>query len=83
MKVGGQPFDRAHEAGHKVIGRCLSAAQEESIRRTIIDKRPEQLKMDFFLWGRAAVSQLIEQEYGIKLQVRSVGKCLARWGFTP
>ena len=64
-------------------GRCLSAVQEEAIRRTIIDKRPEQLKMDFFLWSRAAVSQLIEQEYGIKLQVRSVGKYLARWGFTP
>ncbi|MBL8401088.1 IS630 family transposase [Accumulibacter sp.] len=64
-------------------GRCLSEAQEEAIRRTIIDKRPEQLKMDFFLWSRAAVGQLIEQEYGIKLQVRSVGKYLARWGFTP
>ena len=64
-------------------GRCLSAVQEEAIRRTIIDKRPEQLKMDFFLWSRAAVSQLIEQEYCIKLQVRSVGKYLARWGFTP
>ena len=64
-------------------GRCLSEAQKEAIRRTIIDKRPEQLKMDFFLWSRAAVGQLIEQEYGIKLQVRSVGKYLARWGFTP
>ena len=32
---------------------------------------------------RAAVSQLIEQEFGIKLQARSVGKYLARWGFTP
>lgn len=56
---------------------------EEVIRRTVIDKRPEQLKMDFFLWSRAAVGQLIEQEYGIKLHVRSVGKYLARWGFTP
>lgn len=39
--------------------------------------------MDFFLWSRAAVGQLIEQEYGIKLPVRSVGKYLKRWGFTP
>jgi len=64
-------------------GRCLSEAQEDAIRRTIIDKRPEQLKMEFFLWSRAAVGQLIEQEYGIRLHVRSVGKYLARWGFTP
>jgi transposase len=57
--------------------------QEETIQRTIIDKRPEQLKMGFFLWSRAAVGQLIEQGYGIKLHVRSVGKYLTRWGFTP
>jgi hypothetical protein len=36
-------------------GRVLSAAQEEAIQRLIIDKRPEQLKMDFSLWSRAAV----------------------------
>jgi hypothetical protein len=39
--------------------------------------------MDFFLWSRAAVMQLIEQECGLKLGVRTVGKYLARWGFTP
>ena len=43
-----------------------------------IGKRPEQLKMDFYLWSRAAVSQLIEQEFGIKLQTRSIGKHLTR-----
>jgi transposase len=64
-------------------GRVLSGAQEQAIQRMIIDKRPEQLKMDFSLWSRAAVGQLIEQEFGIKLQVRSIGKYLARWGFTP
>ena len=64
-------------------GRVLSQVQEETIQRMIIDKRPEQLKMDFHLWSRAAVGQLIEQEFGIKLQVRSIGKYLTRWGFTP
>lgn len=64
-------------------GRILSPVQEEAIQRTIIDNRPEQLKMDFCLWSRGAVGQLIEQEYGIKLQVRSIGKYLTRWGFTP
>ena len=55
-------------------GRVLSQAQEDAIQRMIIDKRPEQLKMDFSLWSRAAVGQLIEQEFDIKLQVRSIGK---------
>jgi transposase len=68
---------------NKGDGRVLSKAQEDAIQRMIIDTRPEQLKMDFSLWSRAAVGQLIEQEFGIQLQVRSVGKYLARWGFTP
>ena len=75
-----RPTSRGRSRGD---GRCLSEIQEDTIRRTIIDKRPEQLKKDFFLWSRAAVAQLIEQEYGIKLHIRSVGKYLARWGFTP
>ena len=74
-----RPALRGRSAG---TGRSLTAAQEASIQHTIIDKRPEQLKMDFFLWSRAAVGQLIEQEFGIKLHVRSVGKYLTRWGFT-
>lgn len=67
----------------ELVTRKNSYLPSATIRRTIIDKRPEQLKMDFFLWSRAAVGQLIEQEYGIKLHIRSVGKYLARWGFTP
>ena len=61
----------------------LAPEQEVHIQKIICDKRPEQLKMDFFLWSRAAVMQLIEQECGLKLGVRTVGKYLARWGFTP
>jgi transposase len=63
--------------------RALSAEQEQAVCRIICDKRPEQLKMDFALWSRAAVMQLIERECGVTLHVRSVGKYLARWGFTP
>jgi transposase len=64
-------------------GRSLTPAQEQSIRQTICDKRPEQLKMDFALWSRGAVRQHIEQELGVKLSIRAVGNYLARWGFTP
>jgi transposase len=84
FKAGGLaalvPRVRGRREGDK---RVLTPAQEALIRRTICDKRPEQLKMDFALWSRAAVMQLIERECGISLQVRSVGKYLARWGFTP
>ena len=64
-------------------GRMLSESQESAVRQIICDKRPEQLKMEFALWNRAAVMQLVERECGIKLSVRGVGNYLKRWGFTP
>lgn len=65
------------------VGRRLTQEQEARIRKLICDKRPEQMKLDFALWNRIAVSQLIEQEFGLTLPVRTVGEYLKRWGFTP
>jgi len=67
---GGWPAIRQTPRGRtKGEGRVLTPEQEKQIQRAIIDQRPEQLKMDFCLWSRAAVMQLIEQDYGIKLPV--------------
>jgi transposase len=63
--------------------RTLTPEQEEQMQRMICDKRPEQLKLDFVLWARAAVMLLIERECGKRIPVRSVGEYLKRWGFTP
>jgi transposase len=59
-------------------GRSLSKEQEERVQRLIQEKRPEQLKMDFALWTRAAVMLLIAHECGVKMGVRAVGKYLNR-----
>ena len=53
------------------------------LRKLITDKTPDQSKMPYALWTRGAVSQLIEQRFGIRLPVRTMGPYLARWGFTP
>lgn len=79
-EVSIKPAVRGHRAGE---GRRLNPKQEAMIQRLICDKRPEQLKMDFALWSRAAVMQLIERECAITLSVRGVGNYLKRWGFTP
>jgi transposase len=63
--------------------RHLTKEQERMLRNKIIDRRPEQLKMDFALWTRGAVKQLIMQDYGIDMPIRTVGEYLKRWGFTP
>lgn len=51
-----RPATRGKRAGQ---GRTLTEEQEQAIRKIICDKRPEQLKMEFALWNRAAVMQLI------------------------
>jgi transposase len=75
-----KPKPRGKKGGE---GRSLTPEQESHIRKLIADQRPEQLKMNFALWTRAAVGQLIAREYQITLSVRGVGKYLKRWGFTP
>lgn len=83
-EVGGLAALNPKLMGRKVgQKRRLTQEQETKVQRLICDKRPEQYKMDFALWNRAAVGQLIEQEFGLKLPVRSVGNYLSRWGFTP
>lgn len=84
FEIGGWPAIKPAARGHKLgEGRRLTAEQEAAIRTTICDKRPEQMKMDFYLWSRAAVGELIRREYGVEFGVRTVGKLLQRWGFTP
>ncbi len=65
------------------VGRWLSQDQEKQIQKLITDKTPDQMKMDYALWTRRAVQELIEQETEVKLAIRTVGKYLSLWGFTP
>jgi transposase len=71
--------------GGRKVGekRLLTAPQENAMRKFIQDKTPDQLKLPYALWTRAAVAQLIQERIGVKLAVRTIGKYLARWGFTP
>jgi len=57
--------------------------QAAVVVRLITDRCPDQLKLPFFLWTREAVRDLIEQRFGIRLSVWTVGRYLQRWGFTP
>ena len=61
----------------------LQPAQSARIRQLIIDSLPDQLKLPFYLWTRAAVVSLIEREYGISVSLSTVGRYLAGWGMSP
>jgi transposase len=53
-----------------------------SLRALIVGKMPDQLKLPFYLWTRAAVVSLIEREYGVVVSLTSVGRYLMVWGMT-
>lgn len=63
--------------------KLLSQAQELAIQSMITDVMPDQLKLDFALWTRKAVKELVEREYGIKLAINTMGDYLRSWGFSP
>src|SRR5215212_2325953 len=62
--------------------RWLDPAQEAEIRGLIRRHTPDELGLPFALWSRAAVRALIARHCRVELAVRTVGKYLARWGFT-
>jgi transposase len=62
--------------------RLLDAAQEAEVQGLVRRHTPDELGLPFALWSRAAVAMLIARRCGVELAVRTVGKHLARWGFT-
>ncbi len=64
--------------GHRPqsAGRALSREQEWEVQRLIRDHDPDQLKMNYALWTRQAVGELIARRFEIRLAVRAVGEYL-------
>ena len=63
--------------------KLLSNDQEKSIQLMIVDKMPDQLKLDYALWTRKAVKELVEREFKVVLAINTMGDYLRKWGFTP
>lgn len=70
---------RGRKLGEK---RQLTPAQEKEIRNILIDKTPDQMKLGFMLWTRAAACQLIQGKYNITITLRNMSEYLKRWGMT-
>lgn len=64
-------------------GRTLTSEQETQVQSLMLNHFPEELGIDSALWTRRAVGTLIEQEFGVKMPIRTVGEYLKRWGYTP
>ena len=74
------PHDRT---GRPVgTGRTLTDEQGRRIQERIDGQTPEDRGIASPLWTRRAVRDLIHQEFGIAMPIRTVGEYLRRWGYT-
>ena len=64
-------------------GGKLTAKQIASIKKSVLGKNPEQLRLPGLLWTRELVGFLIERRFGIRLSRWTVGRHLKEWGLTP
>lgn len=66
----------------KGAGMLLTPSEECTIRNTIIDKTPDQIKMGGCLWTRQTISEYIARTYRKALSLRCITNYLKRWGLT-
>jgi transposase len=63
--------------------RSLTPRQEQQVFRWVNGRDPRQYGLDFGLWTRSLVAELIERKFHIRLGVTAVGELLAKLGLTP
>ncbi len=63
--------------------RSLTVRQEQQVFRWLNGNDPRQYGLDFGLWTRKVVADLIERKFGIRLGLTAVGELLAKLNLTP
>ena len=82
-KAGGLRALKRKRRGRRTGEGRINLAQAARIRQMIIGRMPDQLRLPFYLWTRAAVALLIKREYDIEVSLTTVGRYLKRWGMSP
>jgi len=63
--------------------RILTEAQELALKKLLVEKNPQQLKLPFALWNRRAIQSVVYQMWRVRIAIRTIGDYMKRWGFTP
>lgn len=82
LKNGESSIKLGRRGRQKGEQRKLTAEQESGIKKAIIDKTPDQLKLPYALWTREAIQRLIKQQYELNIPLRTISDYLKRWGFS-
>ena len=81
-RYGGAKALKAKQRGRRHRPR-LAPHQAATTVRLIKQKCPDELGLDFPLWTREAVRQLLERRYDVAVSVWTIGRYLKRWEMTP
>lgn len=80
-RSGGEKALRTKPLG-RPKGTRLTDAQAAGIRKSVIGKCPDHLRLPGFLWTRDLVTLMIEKRHGISLSRWTVGRYMASWGLS-
>lgn len=61
----------------------LLAEELRWIARTVRDRTPQQMKLEFGLWTLGLIGELIQRRFGKSLSVSAVSRAMKVLGFTP
>ena len=64
-------------------GKRLTSEQAAGIRKSVIGRCPDQLRLPGLLWTRELVGTIILQRFGVALSRWTVGRYMKSWGLTP
>lgn len=60
----------------------LTPLQKRRLRKTVIDKTPDQLKFDFALWSSKAIKEYVHDAFGVDICRRTARRYMAQLGLT-
>lgn len=63
--------------------RKLTESQEAALKQKLIDRAPNQMKLDFALWTSRAIRALVWDLWRVHIAPRTIRTYMRRWGFTP
>jgi transposase len=72
-RAGGEQALQSRKRGTQKAG-ALDARQSASIRRSVLGKCPDQLRLPGFLWTREAVGALITRRCGVTVSRWTLGR---------
>jgi transposase len=82
-RSGGVSAIKIPKMGRPINSGNLTEDQQKQIRKLIVDKNPDQLKLPGFLWNRKNIRALIKQQFQVEIALQNISVYLKKWGMSP